>query len=42
VAVIVMLWFVSTAFGWVNPLFIPAPQKVWVASIDILQNGYKD
>lgn len=41
VLVILLLWFVSTAFGWVNPLFLPSPLAVWSAFVDILLNGYK-
>lgn len=41
VSTVIALWFVSTNLDWVNPLFVPSPQSVWVAFTDILQNGYK-
>lgn len=37
----VVLWFLITNFGLVDPLFFPSPQSVWAAFVDILQNGYK-
>ena len=36
-----LLWFLITGLGWVDPLFFPTPQSVWVSFVDILQNGYK-
>ncbi|HEY9647590.1 MAG TPA: ABC transporter permease subunit [Chroococcidiopsis sp.] len=42
VAIAALLWQISTAWQWVNPLFIPAPAKVWAAFADIWQNGYHD
>lgn len=38
---ILLLWYVTTAFKWVDPLFLPAPAAVWSAFVEILQNGYK-
>lgn len=35
------IWFGLTNTGLVNPLFLPPPQDVWKAFVDILQNGYK-
>ena len=37
-----LLWFVVTNLGLVDPLFFPTPQSVWSSFVDILQNGYKD
>lgn len=36
-----LLWFLVTNLNLVDPLFFPSPQSVWVAFVDILQNGYK-
>lgn len=36
------LWAISTHLGWVNPLFIPSPGKVWSAFLEILRSGYKN
>ena len=37
-----LLWFLVTNLGLVNPLFFPSPQSVGSSFVDILQNGYKD
>jgi len=37
----IVLWFIVTNLGLVDPLFFPSPQSVWVAFVDIFQNGYK-
>jgi taurine transport system permease protein len=42
VLVVFVLWSVSTALQWVNPLFLPSPAAVWTAFVEILHNGYKD
>ncbi len=36
-----LLWFLVTNLNLVDSLFFPSPQSVWVAFVDILQNGYK-
>ncbi len=41
IAAAIVLWFVVTTLGWVDPQFFPSPQSVWSAFINILQNGYK-
>jgi taurine transport system permease protein len=41
VATAVLLWFLVTNLGLVNPLFFPSPQSVWSAFITIVQDGYK-
>ncbi|WP_260507478.1 ABC transporter permease [Brevibacillus agri] len=38
---ILLLWTVSTNFKWIDPLFLPTPQSVWFALLDLLQEGYK-
>jgi len=37
----VLLWFLVTNLGLVDPLFFPSPQSVWSAFITIVQDGYK-
>lgn len=39
---ILLVWFVVTNFGFVNPKLIPTPQSVLEAFVDIIQNGYKN
>ncbi|RUS48403.1 ABC transporter permease [Cohnella sp. AR92] len=41
VALLLALWEISTAWGWVNPLFVPSPHRVWDAFVDICREGYK-
>ncbi len=41
VAIALLVWFLVTNLGLVDPLFFPSPQSVWTAFVDILQNGYK-
>ncbi|MBW4082483.1 ABC transporter permease subunit [Paenibacillus sp. S150] len=36
-----LLWWLASGKGWVNPLFLPKPQAVWSAFTDILHEGYK-
>ncbi len=42
ILIILVLWFVSTALGWVDFKLVPSPQSVWAAFIDIMKNGYKN
>ena len=41
VLVVLLAWFAVSHLGLVNPLFLPTPDAVWKAFLDILQNGYK-
>ena len=41
VAVVLLLWQLSTAAGWVNQVFLPSPASVWSAFIDLVRSGYK-
>ncbi|MFC5701699.1 ABC transporter permease [Cohnella faecalis] len=34
-------WWAVTAAGWINPLFVPSPQAVWKAFVEICRDGYK-
>lgn len=36
-----VLWWAATAFGGVNPLFVPSPASVWRAFLEICRDGYK-
>jgi taurine transport system permease protein len=36
-----VLWFVSSAYQWVNPIFWPSPLAVWEQFVDILFTGYR-
>lgn len=42
VGAVLLLWWLVTYEGWVNPLFVPAPGKVWLALAEIVTAGYKD
>jgi len=41
VATVVLIWFLVTNLGLVDPLFFPSPQSVWSAFVTIVQDGYK-
>ena len=41
VASIFIIWYVVTQFADISALFLPGPQRVWDAFINILHNGYK-
>ena len=41
IAIILLIWAVVSHFGLVNPLFVPSPQTLWNAFVEIFQNGYK-
>lgn len=41
VAFLLLLWTISTNLKWVDPLFLPTPQSVWAAFIELLKDGYK-
>jgi taurine transport system permease protein len=36
------IWYVSSSFGWVNPIFLPSPAAVWDQFINISQDGYRN
>ncbi len=38
---IAAMWTIATQLDWVSDLFLPGPDEVWSAFLDILQNGYK-
>jgi len=41
VLVVLVAWFVISNLNLVSHLFMPTPQSVWAAFLDIVQNGYK-
>ena len=42
VGFILILWYISTNFGWINAKLMPTPQSVIAAFGDIVINGYKN
>ncbi len=40
ICVLVFVWWLVTAMGWVKPLFVPSPQAIVGSFVSILQNGY--
>lgn len=41
VMVAIIIWWIISAEGWVKPLFLPSPQRVWLAFVDLVIGGYK-
>jgi taurine transport system permease protein len=35
------IWQIATSKGLINQVFLPSPQKVWQAFIELVQQGYK-
>lgn len=42
VALILALWTAATNLGWIQPLFLPAPQAVWQQFIEVSHDGFAD
>ena len=42
VATIVLLWWLSTRFGWIAPLFLPSPAQVLHTFVVVSTRGYMD
>ncbi|MGG1944210.1 taurine ABC transporter permease TauC [Trinickia sp. NRRL B-1857] len=42
VATLVLLWWLSTRFGWIAPLFLPSPAQVLHALVVVSTHGYMD
>ena len=42
VAVLGLLWFLSSAYEWVSPIFWPSPAAVWEKFIVISSEGYRN
>ena len=40
IGVILFVWWLVTAMGWVKPLFVPSPQAIVQKFIDILDKGF--
>jgi taurine transport system permease protein len=41
VLTVLALWWLASEKAWVNPIFVPSPQTVWTAFLDIANEGYK-
>ncbi len=41
VAIFIVIWFCASNCFFVNDLFLPSPQRVWKAFVEICLNGYK-
>ncbi|QGU94644.1 ABC transporter permease subunit [Clostridium bovifaecis] len=42
ILVILLIWFITTTLGMVDPKLVPSPQSVWAAFVDIMKSGYKN
>ena len=40
IALLLFVWWLITAMGWVKPLFVPSPQSIVMKFISIWQNGF--
>ncbi|WP_347313397.1 ABC transporter permease subunit [Defluviimonas sp. SAOS-178_SWC] len=40
IAVLIFVWWLVTAMGWVKPLFVPSPGSIVTKFIDIARNGF--
>jgi len=40
IAALIVLWWFVTWVGWIKPLFLPSPQDVVGAFVDVLRNGF--
>ena len=40
IAVLIGLWWLATAAGWVKPLFVPSPGAIYSKFVDILTQGF--
>ncbi|SFJ68985.1 ABC transporter permease subunit [Thermoflavimicrobium dichotomicum] len=38
---LILLWTVVTNLKWIDPLFLPSPQSVWSAFVELIKDGYK-
>ncbi|WP_315067280.1 ABC transporter permease subunit [uncultured Clostridium sp.] len=41
VLVFFCIWQITTSKGLINPVFLPSPQKVWQAFVELAKQGYK-
>ncbi len=40
IAILLFIWWLTTAMGWVKPLFVPSPGAIVQKFIDVWQNGF--
>mgnify|MGYP003378794629 CR=1 FL=1 len=40
IAVLLFVWWLVTAMGWVKPLFVPSPGAIVQKFVDVWQNGF--
>ncbi len=38
-AVLLLAWWLATSSGWVKPIFLPSPDKVWTRMVDLTSSG---
>jgi NitT/TauT family transport system permease protein len=36
---LLLLWWIATSAGWVKPIFLPSPDKVWTRLVDLAKDG---
>jgi taurine transport system permease protein len=41
ITLILIIWTVSTNLKWLDPVFLPTPQSVWRAFLELIRDGYK-
>jgi taurine transport system permease protein len=41
ISLLLIIWTMSTSLKWVDPIFLPSPQAVWTAFLDLVKEGYK-
>ncbi|MFT3688323.1 ABC transporter permease subunit [Paenirhodobacter sp.] len=40
IGALLLLWTAASAFGWVSPVFLPSPARVWAALVRAANDGY--
>jgi sulfonate transport system permease protein len=38
-SLLALLWYTSTAYGWISPQILPTPHEVWRAAVDLINDG---
>lgn len=39
IPVLIIIWQLASTFGWINPIFFPAPSTVFMTAVDLSQTG---